>query len=352
MKTPKEIGFYMPAEWAQHEALWMSWPYDTDTFPIGVEKVEKQYAFIFKTLAEHKAERVNLFVRDDSEKIRVANYLQKAGVPLGTVTFWTQDYADVWIRDYGPTFLLNKAGNELAMIKWRFNAWGNKYEELLKDNELPGIINAKYKIKVFDPGVVMEGGSIEVNGKGTVLTSRQCLLNPNRNPQLNFEQIEKLLADYLNVSSIIWLNEGIVGDDTDGHIDDIARFADEHTILYAIENDKKDPNYEYLQENLHILKAAKDQDGNSFNLIALPMPALSRDEYHDKWLPASYLNFYIANGLVFLPVFGDANDDLAVKITQSAFPKHKVIPVFARDWVHGNGSIHCSTQQEPKIKLS
>jgi agmatine deiminase len=349
MSTPKELEFYMPAEWAEHKAIWMSWPYDTDTFPIGVEKVEKQYAFIFKTLAEHKAEKVNLFVRDESESKRVSEFLQKSGVPIETVNFWIQDYADVWIRDYGPTFLLSKDNKELGMINWTFNAWGDKYEELLKDDQIPSVINQKYKIREFNPAVVMEGGSIEVNGKGTVLTSRQCLLNKNRNPHLNFNQIEKLLSDYLNVSSIIWLNEGIVGDDTDGHIDDIARFSDEQTILYAIEEDPNNPNYEYLQENLHILKEAKDQDGKPFNLIALPMPALSRDEYHDKWLPASYLNFYIANKLVFLPIFGDAKDEEAVRITQSAFPKHKVIPVYARDWVHGNGSIHCSSQQEPVV---
>jgi agmatine deiminase len=345
--TPWELGYRMPAEWEKHDAIWLSWPHDPTTFPSRVAKAEEIYVQIIKLI--HLGEDVNLFVKDKNMKERVTGLLGKAGVDLSKVHFFQFDYADVWFRDYGPTFVKNKKG-ERAMVHWIFNSWGDKYEELLRDSQIPLVINKKMHLTRFEPCIVLEGGSIDVNGKGTLLTTEQCLLNKNRNPTLNKNQIEKYLKDYLNVDHIIWLKKGIVGDDTDGHIDDLARFVSPSTIVCAYEENTKDENYPILKENYELLAKSTDQDGKKFNIVKLPMPGYVGEE--SKRLPASYANFYIGNDTVLVPIFGHKNDQAALSILQKLFPTKNVAGVNCVDLVYGLGTIHCITQQQPAVDAS
>jgi agmatine deiminase len=270
--------------------------------------------------------------------------LRQEGVDLGRVCFFEFDYADVWFRDYGPTFILNRE-RRLGMVHWIFNAWGEKYDELLRDRQIPDYINATMRLPCFEPGIVLAGGSIDVNGKGTVLTTEQCLLNPNRNPRLSKQEIESYLKGYLSVDNIIWLKEGIVGDDTNGHVDDIARFVNPTTVVCAYEDDPADENHALLKENYTLLLDAKDQHGKNLNIVKLPMPGAV--ECDDGRLPASYANFYIGNTVVMVPVFGHKNDSRALDILQGLFPERKVVGINCADLVYGLGSIHCVTQQQP-----
>jgi agmatine deiminase len=257
---------------------------------------------------------------------------------------------DSWIRDYGANFLINETGG-LAYNDWIFNAWGNKYEDLKKDDSIPARLEDLLKVPRFEPGIVMEGGSIEVNGAGCVLTTEQCLLNTNRNPDLSKEEIEEYLKDYLGVQKVLWLGEGIVGDDTDGHIDDIARFVAPEVIICAVEDDPLDANYEILQDNLKQLQSLTDAKGRSFEIVMLPMPGVvggtSTDNRNLDRLPASYANFYIANGIVLAPVFGHANDTRALQTLQRLFPGRRVVGINCEPLVWGMGAIHCVTQQQP-----
>jgi agmatine deiminase len=234
-----------------------------------------------------------------------------------------------------------------AMVRWNFNAWGGKYDDQVRDGKIPTIINRWLDLPQFVPGIVLEGGSIDVNGRGTVLTTRSCLLNPNRNPSLSGDEIEELLREYLGVVKVIWLNDGIVGDDTDGHVDDIARFVAPSTVVCAYEKDIADANYPALHENYEILKQSSDQDGTPLMVVKLPMPAkVTRD---DERFPASYTNFYIGNTVVIVPVFRDPNDAVALQIIQGLFPDRKVIGIDARAMVEGFGTFHCATQQQPRV---
>jgi agmatine deiminase len=261
---------------------------------------------------------------------------------------------DSWIRDYGPNFLVGP-NSEGAFNDWVFNAWGNKYEELKKDDSVPRRLESFLKLKRFAPRIVMEGGSIEVNGAGCVLTTEQCLLNPNRNPQLSSDEIEQFLKDYLGVTKVLWLGEGIVGDDTDGHIDDIARFVATDTIVCAVEEDPADANYEILQDNLARLRSMTDANGKPFEIVTLPMPGIvggsSTGTRDLERLPASYANFYIANNVVLAPVFGHANDERAVDTLQRLFPTRQIVPINCEPLVWGMGTIHCVTQQQPQISV-
>ena len=339
-KTPAELGYYMPAEWEKHDAIWLSWPHDEESFP-KLEKVEEAYVKIIKEI--HSSEKVNLFVKDELMKEKVINLLKN--IDLSKIEFFVYDYADVWFRDYGPIFLLNK-NKKIAMVHWIFNAWGGKYRELMGDTEIPNIILKKKNIECFNPGIILEGGSIDVNGRGTLLTTEQCLLNKNRNPQLKKEDIEKYLKDYLGVSHIIWLREGIAGDDTDGHVDDIARFVNPTTVLCAYEEDENDENYHILKENCDGLVKSKDQDGTPLKIIKLPMPGRVGE---NKRLPASYANFYIGNKVVLVPVFGHKNDKKALEIIQKQFPERNVVGINCIDLVYGLGTIHCISQQQPSV---
>lgn len=341
IQTPREEGFHMPAEWEPQESVWLSWPHDEETFP-GLPAVEDAYGAIIR--ASCHGQKVNLLVRDGETEDRVRTLLGKRGKIPERLCFHVIDYADVWFRDYGPTFLVNRRSHELAMVNWRFNAWGNKYPELLSDDCIPAMMNRELKIRCFSPGVVMEGGSIDVNGKGTVLTTAQCLLNPNRNPDLDRTGLETVLREYLGCTRVIWLSEGIAGDDTDGHVDDIARFVNERTVVCAVEDDPDDENYAALRENYQTLLASTDQDGNPLTVIPLPMPGFVGNEGR---LPASYTNFLITNRMVLMPVFGHANDARARAILASVFPDREVTGIDCRALVNGLGTVHCISQQQP-----
>jgi agmatine deiminase len=334
-KTPSELGYRMPAEWEKHDAVWLAWPYDSTTFPDRVEKVEQVYVQIVKHI--HESEIVNMFVKDDKMQTKATILFKQAGIDMDKIRFHQFDYADVWFRDYGPTFIVN-SHCELAMVNWVFNSWGNKYDELLKDRQIPQVINQSTQLNCFKPGIVLEGGSIDVNGKGTLLTTEQCLLNSNRNPTLCKTEIEKYLKDNLGVKHIIWLKNGVCGDDTDGHVDDLARFVNPTTIVCAFEEDETDDNYSPLKENYDILLNSVDQDGNKLSIVKLPMPHVIGVE---GWLPASYTNFYISNSAVLAPIFGHKNDEKALMILQKLFSDRKVVGVNCIDLVHGFGTIHC-----------
>jgi agmatine deiminase len=341
-KGCRELGFTMPAEWQRHDAIWLAWPYDPTTFPDRVERVEGTYVQIVKEI--HESEDVNLFVKDEATKKKATAMFKDAGINLAKVHFYVYNYADVWFRDYGPIFVKNTS-HELAMINWDFNSWGEKYETLLKDKEVPAVINKAMNLRYFKPGIVLEGGSIDVNGEGTLLTTEQCLLNTNRNPDLTKQQIEHYLSEYLGVRHFIWLKRGILGDDTDGHIDDLARFVNPNTIVCAYEDDPNDEDYTPLRENYQILTGSIDQDGKPLKVVKLPMPKVLDEEGFR--LPASYTNFYIGNTKVLMPIFDHPNDKEAMAILQEQFSTRKVVGIACKDLVYGFGTLHCISQQQP-----
>ena len=346
-KQPYQLGYRMPAEWDLHEGTWISWPKNPDSFPEELlPEVEKTFMGIIAAL--HKHEKVNLLVDDLRAEKRVTALLESNKIEKGNIIFHKVATVDVWFRDYGPIFIVRNTANgkEIAYTHWIFNAWGGKYDDLKRDASIPDRIPIK-DIKEFKAPMVLEGGSIDTNGIGTFLTTEQCLLNKNRNPNLKKGEIEEYLRDYLGATNIIWLKSGIEGDDTDGHIDDFARFVNKNTILCALEGNKNDGNYGALKENFDILKQSKDQDGNNFNVVALPMPKAV--VYGGLRLPASYSNFYIANKTVLVPIFGDPNDNEALCIIRKFFPEREVLGINCRSMVYGFGAIHCATQQQPSI---
>jgi agmatine deiminase len=342
--TPRNRGFHMPAEWEPHECVWLSWPHNKNTFPRLPAVEDEYYEFV---RAIHPSERVELFVPSAAIHRKIRGRLRETGVDLSRVTLHTTAYSDVWIRDYGPTFVINRALKRTAVVRWNFNAWGRKYEDQLQDGLIPDVMNRRLELPLFAPGIVLEGGSVDVNGRGTAITTRSCLLNPNRNPSLSPVEIEEFLKEYLGIVKVIWLNDGIVGDDTDGHIDDIARFVAPSTVVCAYENDTSDANYPALHENYEILKKSTDQDGRPLTVVKLPMPALVASE--NERCPATYTNFYIGNTVVIVPVFKDPNDAVALQILQGLFPDRKVTGIAARALVEGFGTFHCASQQQPRL---
>jgi agmatine deiminase len=326
----------MPAEWHSHTATWLSFPHNQETWGDRLLDVEDACVQMIDSL--HRGEIVNLLVNDEAMERRVKAKLLAVGVDLSRVVLHRIPTVDAWIRDYGPTFLLQKS--EIAMVDWTFNGWGNKYPDYPRDTVIPRLINERLRIPRFEPGIVLEGGSIDVNGAGAVLTTEQCLLNPNRNPHLSKTEIEQYLKDYLGVTQIIWLGEGIVGDDTDGHVDDIARFVNPTTIACAVEEDPADENYAALRENYRRLQTT------GLNVIPLPMPGVVSDG--ERRLPASYANFYIGNEVVLVPTFHHPNDVKAMAILAQTFPTRKVIGIPCASLIYGYGAIHCVTQQQPK----
>jgi len=340
--TPSSLGFSMPAEWAKHDSTWLSWPKNPLTFPPDtVGKVEDAYVQMIEALA--KGERVDLLVDDEKAEEDVRNR-----VSAKNVAFHRLRSADVWMRDYGPIFVKKAGGRrpEVAATKWKFNAWGSKYDDLLPDDKTGLEVARSTGLKVFETGVVLEGGSIDVNGKGTLLTSEQCLLNKNRNPQLDKSHIERLLRDYLGAISVVWLKRGVAGDDTDGHVDDIARFVGENTVVCMAESDAGDENHAPLKQNREILSRHTDHNGRRLEVVTIEMPrAVDGDGGR---LPASYANFYIGNSAVLVPVFGDARrDSAALETLAEYFHGRKIVPIDCRALVYGFGGIHCVTQQQP-----
>lgn len=343
--TPFQLGFHFPAEFEQHEATWLSWPHKEASWPGKIQTIYPQYAKFIKALTESEKVRIN--VNDDEMKIFAEHILAKENVNMQQVEFFFHPTNDAWCRDHGPAFVINPAKKEKAIVDWNYNAWGNKYPPYDLDDIIPTLIAKHFNLKVFYPNIIMEGGSVEFNGNGTLITSTACLLNPNRNPQLNQQQIENYLREYYGVEQILWVDEGIVGDDTDGHIDDTVRFVNEDTVITVVEENKTDENHALLQHNLNQLKAMRLLNGRQLNIVELSMP----DEvvYEDQRLPASYANFYIANNVVIVPIFDCKKDDKALEIIQQCFPSRKVIGINSVDIIWGLGSFHCLSQQEPKV---
>jgi agmatine deiminase len=344
--TPAEMGYYFPAEFASHRAMWLSWPHKEDSWPGKIHTIYPKYAQFIKEVA--KGEKVHINVLDDGMRQFAIDQLNQAGVDMNQINFHLFPTNDAWCRDHGPAFLINpNAEQKKVLVKWDYNAWGEKYPPHDLDNQIPFRIAEYLNIPCFQPGIVMEGGSVEFNGKGTLLTSKACLLNKNRNPHLNQAQIEKYLCDYYGVNHILWVGDGIIGDDTDGHIDDITRFVNEDTVVTVVEEHKGDDNYDILQENLHLLKKMRLENDKQLNIVELPMPKAVI--WEGQRLPASYANFYIGNATVVVPTFRDKNDQKALDILKECFPDRKVIGIDSTDIIWGLGSFHCLSQQEPEV---
>jgi agmatine deiminase len=345
-EVPARLGYRMPAEWEPHTATWLTWPRPEGiSFPDKYDTVPPVYAELIRHLVQVEEVNINVWNAEMEEQVR--DLLRQHGTPLERVRFHHFPSYEPWCRDHGPIFLVREhAGrHERAIVDWGYNAWGNKYPPFDLDDAIPQHVAAQRKLPLFSPGIVMEGGSIEVNGRGTLLTTEACLLNPNRNPQLNQVQIEQYLRDYLGVTNILWLGEGIVGDDTDGHIDDLTRFVNPTTVVTVVEEDPSDENYSLLQENLKRLRTLQTEAGRPLQVVELPMPGVV--EHQGQRLPASYANFYIANQMVLVPAYRHANDAIALAILQKLFPGRRVIGIDSTELIWGLGSFHCISQQEP-----
>ena len=348
----------MPAEWAPHEATWLAWPHNRSDWPGKFEPIPYVYAEIVRNLA--RGERVEIIVKDEAHEAKAREVLSLSNVVAESGTnlrFHRWPTNRGWLRDSGPIFVTRKSKqNPVVINNWRFNAWA-KYGNWKLDNQVPEHVQKLTGLPAFEPNftvrgrerrVVFEGGSIDVNGRGTLITTEECLLSTvqQRNPGLSRADIELIFERYLGVTNVIWLERGVVGDDTHGHVDDITRFVGPNTIVTCFEDDRSDPNHEILRENYKRLTRAKDQDGKPLRIVKIPMP--SPVVYRDQRLPASYANFYIANGRVLVPVFNDPNDRIALNTLAELMPKRRIAPIYCGDLVWGLGTIHCMTQQQPK----
>ena len=352
-KTPRELGYRMPAEWEPHQATWLAWPHNPEDWPGKFSAIPWVYIEIVRLLAER--EQVHLLVEDEKTERRVTAMLRNSGARAENVLFHRWPTDRIWTRDSGPIFVRDVKG-QVGLTNWKFNAWA-KYDDWKLDDKLPGRAKKLLKVPEWQPSimlsngkqrrVVLEGGSIDVNGAGSMLTTEECLLSEvqQRNLGLTREQLEQVFSDYLGIDQVLWLAQGIAGDDTHGHVDDITRFVSVDTIITAVEPNTADPNHEILAANLKRLKAARTRDAKQFTVIELPMPRPI--VYRKQRVPASYANFYIANGVVLMPTFHDPNDRLALNILAQAFPGREVIGVHCVDMIWGLGTLHCMTQQQP-----
>jgi agmatine deiminase len=335
----------MPAEWEPHRGTWLSWPHKKASWPGKFEPVPRIFARLATHLSAH--EEVHINVADAAMEAEARGILDRAGADRDRIFFHHNPTNDAWCRDHGPIFVNRDTPGrrEQAIIDWGYNAWGAKYPPYDLDDVVPARIAEELGLPLYLPGIILEGGSIDVNGRGTLLTTEACLLNPNRNPHLGRAEIEDYLRAYLGVTKVLWLGDGIVGDDTDGHVDDLTRFVNPDTVVTVVEHDPHDENFEPLQENLERLRGMTDQDGRPLRVVTLPMP---RPLYQDdQRLPASYANFYIGNGVVMLPTYDAERDAEATTTLQSLFPDHRVIGIDCTDLVWGLGAFHCVTQQWP-----
>jgi agmatine deiminase len=351
-QTPRELGYRVPAEWEPHEATWLAWPHNPEDWPGKFQAIPWLYAEIVRLLAAR--EHVHLLVQDEKRQRRATSILERAHANLGSISFHQWPTDRVWTRDSGPIFVRNSRG-QVAITNWRFNAWA-KYPDWHRDDQIPGCAAELLNLPQWQPAIdlageqrrlVLEGGSIDTNGQGILLTTEECLLSEvqQRNPGVSREQLERAFHEYLGIDQVLWLGRGIAGDDTHGHVDDITRFVGSTTIVTAIEPNTSDANHEPLAENLGRLKAARAADGKQFTIVELPLP--SPVVFRNQRLPASYANFYIANGLVLVPTFHDPNDRIALGILAELFPDREVIGIYAVDLVWGLGTLHCMTQQQP-----
>jgi agmatine deiminase len=346
-QSPAALAYRMPAEWEPHAATWLSWPRrEGISFPDSFDRVMPALRAMVEALIE--SEQVWINVCNDVHEAEARQVLR--GLPMERISFHTIPTNEPWCRDHGPIFLTRDLDPNLAIVDWDYNAWGNKYPPFDLDEVVPTRVGKILNAPVFYPRMILEGGSIEVNGTGALLTTESCLLNRNRNPHLSRGEIEQRLRDYLNVREIFWLGDGIAGDDTDGHIDDLARFVSEHAVVTVVEEDRGDENYEPLQENLARLRGMKigtSRTGTEIDIITLPMPRkIVREGLR---LPASYANFYIANSCVVVPSFADPADEPALSILHNLFPDRRVIGIDCRELIWGLGTFHCLTQQQPAV---
>jgi agmatine deiminase len=342
--SPAQLGYTMPAEWEPHEATWLSWPHRSGaSFPGCYDRVIPTFVKMAVALAESEIVRIN--VKDAAQEAEVRRALKDA--PPERIEFHHIPTNEPWCRDHGPIFLRRKEKPRIAAVDFGYNAWGWKYLPCDEDDQVPTLIGERLGIEVFDCGdFILEGGSIDVNGEGALITTESCLLNPNRNPDLGQKDIETLLGQWLGVKKIIWLGDGIEGDDTDGHVDDLTRFVAADTVVTVVEEDEQDSNHDPLRANLERLRAVTLKKDQPLQIHELPMPSkIVRD---GQRLPASYANFYIANSVVLLPVFGETNDAWAESVLKGLFPKRKVVPIDCRELIWGLGAFHCLTQQQPK----
>jgi len=350
-EMPHSLGFKMPAEWEPHEATWLGWPHELTDWPGKFAPIPWAFAEIVRHLSQ--VEGVYLLVENRSAESRVRTILKKSGANLSNVDFFRIPTDRGWMRDSGPICVQNSSG-EVAYTNWRFNGWA-KYDNHEKDARVVELANKKLKRRLWQPThngkrVVLEGGSIEVNGAGTLLTTEECLLSKvqERNPAFTRETYAEVFRNYFGVTNVLWLKNGIAGDDTHGHVDDLARFVDPQTVVTVVEENPADANHAPLQENLALLKTMKDQDGHPLRVETLPMPAPVF--FDGQRLPASYANFYIANKIVLMPTFNDANDRIALNTLAKLFPTREVVGIACRDLVLGLGTIHCMTQQQPSAQ--
>ncbi len=348
--SPAAAGYIMPAEWETHAATWLAWPHNIEDWPGKFSVIQWVYTDIIRHLA--KDEIVNLLVNDAAMETKARRVLVKHHVNLDAVKFHHVKTDRIWTRDSGPIFIQNSDG-KTAITNWHFNAWA-KYDNWTNDDLVPDAAAGVLRLKQYKPTagkpkrrVVLEGGSIDVNGAGLILTTEECLLSEvqQRNPGLSREEVEQVMCDNLGVRKVLWLKNGIAGDDTHGHVDDLARFTDKNTIVIASEQDKSDANYENLRENVELLRSMKNLQGRPFRVVELPMPAPV--VFEGQRLPASYANFYIANKKVLVPTFNDPNDRIALNILADLFPKRQIIGIHSLDLVWGLGTLHCMTQQQP-----
>ncbi|UZJ42150.1 agmatine deiminase family protein [Prosthecochloris sp. SCSIO W1101] len=348
MSTGKCSHYYMPPEWAHHDATWLSWPHNKASWPGKFEPVPDVFATIAAMLSRYETVHINVLddaMRYDAQE-RIKSRLRHAE-DMNRVCFHRIPTDDAWCRDHGPNYVYCRENgvSRKVILDWEYNAWGGKYKPYDNDNSVPEKIAAMQGLPLVKPGMVLEGGAIDVNGEGLLLTTEACLLNPNRNPLMAKEDIEEMLAQYLGIEKILWLKEGIVGDDTDGHVDDFARFVDERTVVIAVEENPGDENYEILQENYRLLQQCTDVRQRSLQVVKLPMP---NPVYHEnERLPASYANFYIANRQVLVPIYRCPKDKAALDILKKCFPSKEVVGIDCTDLVWGLGAIHCITHEEP-----
>ena len=342
-ETPAALGYRMPAEWEPHAATWLSWPRrEGISFPDSFDRVMPVLRAMVAALIE--SEQVCINVCNAAHEAEARQVLH--GLPMERISFYPIPTNEPWCRDHGPIFLTRDLDPKLAIVDWDYNAWGNKYPPFILDEVVPTRVADILKLPVFYPRMILEGGSIEVNGAGALLTTESCLLNPNRNPRLSRGEIEQRLRDYLSVREIFWLGDGIAGDDTDGHIDDLTRFVSEYTVVTVVEEDRDDENYDPLQENLARLRKLRINN-REIDIVTLPMPEkIVREGLR---LPASYANFYIANSCVLVPTFADPADEPALSILRNLFPDRHIIGIDCRELIWGLGTFHCLTQQQPAV---
>jgi agmatine deiminase len=346
--TPRELGYSFPAEWTRHSGTWISWPRPEGiSFPDRYHECIEGVVGVITAIA--RFEPVHLNVPNGNYRRIVNDMLQARGVPMRRIRLHEIRTNECWTRDHGPAFVLRtrRGATEAAIVDWGFNAWGGKYPPYDADDAVPTRVAKELGLRVFEPGIVMEGGAVDFNGAGTVLTTTSCLLNRNRNPRLSKRQIERYLCEYYGQQHIVWLGAGIEGDDTDGHVDDLARFVDARTIVIGMEQDKRDANFAVLRSERRRLEKARDQDGRPFTIVELPMPRPV--VWKGQRLPATYMNFYFVNGAVLVPTFGQASRDRrALAALQEVVPSRRVVGVDCRALVWGLGAIHCLTQQQPR----